>query len=79
MPFYYLVSHASELLLKAALLKRGVTPQHLRKVALRHDLKVLLEELELQKASISPSSKAIVIGLSRQHKEHDLRIYRLAQ
>ena len=73
MPFYYLISHASELLLKAALLKRGVTPQQLRKAALRHDLRALLEELESQEVSISPNSKAIVMGLSRQHKEHDLR------
>jgi hypothetical protein len=73
MPFYYLTSHASELLLKAALLKRGIAPQQLRKTALRHDLQALLKELESQEVSISPSSKAIVIGLSRQHKEHDLR------
>jgi hypothetical protein len=73
MPFYYLVSHASELLLKAALLKRGVAPQQLRKVALRHDLRALLEELESQEVGVSPSSRAIVLGLSRQHKEHDLR------
>lgn len=73
MPFYYLISHACELLLKAALLKRCITPQRLQKADLRHNLQALLKELESQEVSISPNSKAIVTGLSRQHKEHDLR------
>jgi len=72
-PFYYLISHASELLLKAALLKRGVTPQQLRNADLRHNLQALLERLESQGVAISPSTKAIVRNLSGQHKEHDLR------
>jgi len=72
-PFYYLISHASELLLKAALLKRGVTPQQLRKADLRHSLQALLEQLESQGVTISSSSKAIVRCLSGQHKDHDLR------
>jgi hypothetical protein len=72
-PFYYLISHACELLLKAALLKRGVTPQQLRRAELRHNLQALLEQLEAQGVHISPSSRTIVRGLSGQHKEHDLR------
>jgi len=35
-PFYYLVSHAAELLLKAALLKRGLTEEGLKAPNLRH-------------------------------------------
>jgi hypothetical protein len=73
MPFYYLISHASELLLKAALLKRGVTPQQLRRAELRHNLQALLEQLESQGVNIPPISRTIVCGLSGQHKEHDLR------
>jgi hypothetical protein len=72
-PFYFLVSHACELLLKAALLKRGVTPAQLRKPALRHDLGSLLATLESQGIRVSPESTAIITLLSRQHKEHDLR------
>lgn len=72
-PFYYLVSHACELLLKSALLKRGVTPGRLRKSDVRHNLRSLQESLELQGVTISPSSAAIISGLSRQHKDHELR------
>jgi hypothetical protein len=72
-PFYYLVSHACELLLKSALLKRGFTPDRLRRNDIRHNLQSLLEHLELQGVDISPSSSVIVRGLSRQHKDHELR------
>jgi hypothetical protein len=72
-PFYYLISHACELLLKSALLKRGFTSDRLRKRDLRHNLHSLLKSLESQGVNISPSSVAIISGLSAQHKDHELR------
>jgi hypothetical protein len=72
-PFYYLISHARELLLKSALLKRGFTSDRLRKSDLRHNLRSLLESLESQGVKMSPDSTAIIRGLSSQHKDHELR------
>ena len=45
-PYYYLVSHSTELLLKTALLKRGFTKKQLRKFEFGHNLENLLNELE---------------------------------
>jgi hypothetical protein len=73
MPFYFLISHACELLLKSALLKRGFAEEQLRQYDLRHNLLSLLECLESKGVKISQSSTAIVRGLSRQHSDHELR------
>src|SRR5580658_9519128 len=53
LPFYYLVSHAAELFLKAALFKRGLTDDDLRKYAVRHSLRALREALQSKGLSIS--------------------------
>ena len=45
LPFYFLVSHATELLLKSALLKRGFSEQELREFDYRHNLDKLLFSL----------------------------------
>lgn len=45
-PFYYLATHAAELLLKCALLKRGITVSTLKKSNIRHDLIALLDQLK---------------------------------
>ena len=73
LPFYYLVSHACELLLKCALLKRGVTEPELRTYHLRHDLSELLNLLETKNINISPHARDVVQKLAEQHKEHTLR------
>ena len=45
-PLYFLASHAAELFLKAALLKRGFAEADLRKYDYRHNLAALLQELQ---------------------------------
>jgi hypothetical protein len=73
MPFYYLISHACELLLKSALLKRGVSEQKLMHHRLRHNLQELLAELESHNVIITKSTKELISMLSTQHKKHYLR------
>lgn len=72
-PFYFLVSHATELFLKAALLKRGFDSGKLKKFDYRHNLSNLLDELEKYKIVVSPHSASIIRGLSISHAEHSLR------
>jgi hypothetical protein len=45
-PFYLLTSHAAELFLKAALLKRGFGDRDLRRFDLRHNLGALLAAVQ---------------------------------
>src|SRR6266851_323264 len=56
MPFYFLVSHAVELLLKSALLKRGFKEGDLRKYDYRHNLDALLKQLQAQGVSVTPDT-----------------------
>jgi hypothetical protein len=72
-PFYYLISHACELLLKAALLKRDYSPNRLRQPALRHNLKNLTEALRFKGVELSTPTILLIEGLSSQHESHDLR------
>ncbi len=72
-PFYFLVSHAAELLLKAALLKRGFTEIKLKKFDYRHNLGSLLEELQKRGAAVTPLTVGLIGGLHSQHQHHALR------
>lgn len=72
-PYYYLVSHACELLLKAALLKRGVTDDELRRPGVRHDLQGLMSLLRERGVTIMPDRVTVLEGLARQHRDHELR------
>ena len=72
-PFYFLISHAAELFLKSALLKRGFTEQDLKKHKYRHNLKSLLEELQNKGVKISIESIKLLYALHKQHNEHALR------
>jgi len=72
-PYYYLISHATELFLKSALLKRNFTKNELLKFKYRHNLENLLNELLKLDLPISDKTKEMVIGLSEQHKDHSLR------
>lgn len=72
-PYYYLISHSTELLLKSALLKRNFTRDELRKFKYGHNLENLLNELIKLDLPISDKTKEMVIGLSEQHKDHSLR------
>ena len=72
-PLFFLASHAAELFLKAALLKRGVSSTDLKKFEYRHNLSELLKLLQAKNVSVSAETVALVNGLSRQHADHSLR------
>jgi len=72
-PFYFLVSHAVELFLKSALLKRGFTANDLKKYDYRHDLNMLLEALQKKGVDITPATVDVINGLHLQHENHALR------
>ncbi len=72
-PLYFLASHAAELFLKAALLKRGFPECDTRKFEYRHNLEALLHELQQKTVPVSENTKAVIAGLSDQHKHHVLR------
>lgn len=72
-PFYFLVSHAAELLLKAALLKRGFPERKLKKFDYRHNLGGLLEELQKRGIVVTPLTARLIDGLHSQHQNHALR------
>jgi hypothetical protein len=72
-PFYFLVSHAAELLLKSALLKRGFPEGDLKKFDYRHNLDSLLERLQEKGVSVSPDTVSLIKGLHSQHQNHALR------
>jgi hypothetical protein len=72
-PFYFLVSHAAELLLKSALLKRGFEEDDLKKFDYRHNLDALLEALRKQGVSVTPDTVRLISGLHSQHQNHALR------
>ncbi|SOD22547.1 hypothetical protein [Nitrosomonas ureae] len=72
-PLFFLASHAAELFLKAALLKRGVSSSDLKKFEYRHNLSALLQLLQLKNIFVSAETIELVNGLSEQHAEHALR------
>lgn len=73
MPFYFLVSHAAELFLKAALLKRGFGEANLRKFDYRHNLEELLAQLESKGVPVTEGTRTMVKKLGLQHRTHELR------
>jgi len=72
-PFYFLISHAAELLLKSALLKRGFNASDLKKYDYRHNLNALLGELQKLGVSVTPDTVSLINGLHSQHQNHALR------
>lgn len=72
-PFYYLCSHAAELFLKAALLKRGFKQADLKKYDYRHNLGALLKELKNKGLVITKNTELAIEALDKQHKKHILR------
>lgn len=73
LPFYFLASHAMELLLKSALLKRGWTEHDLKKYDYRHNLGGLLREMQKIGILVTPETIGIINGLHSQHLNHALR------
>jgi hypothetical protein len=72
-PVFYLASHAAELYLKAALLKRNIPERDLRKNGVRHNLSALIDLLLCKNAQISSQTLEVIRGLSMQHDKHALR------
>lgn len=72
-PFYFLVSHAAELLLESALLKRGFQEGDLKRFDYRHNLDSLLERLQEKGVSVTPNTIHMIKGLHSQHQNHALR------
>ena len=72
-PFYYLISHAIELLLKCALLKRGRSADDLKKYPVRHSLNLLLQKLIELGVPLSDNAINVIGTLSQQHEKHNLR------
>ena len=71
-PMYYLASHSAELFLKAALLRRGMAEDELRKFDYRHNLASLLDILTQIGVPVSEFTGTCIQGLSEQHKNHQL-------
>jgi hypothetical protein len=72
LPFYFLVSHATELFLKSALLKRGASDKELRR-RYRHNLAALLTALLNEDVVVTPQTVGLVQQLSGQHATSALR------
>ena len=72
-PFYFLVSHAMELLLKSALLKRGVDESALRNQGVRHNLGALMALLEAKGLTFTNQAATVLRAMSDQHENHALR------
>lgn len=72
-PIYFLVSHAVELFLKSALLKRGFTENDLKKYDYRHNLNSLLVALQEKGVSVTSDAVGMINGLHSQHQTHALR------
>jgi len=72
-PLYFLVSHAAELFLKSALLKRGFVEKDLKQLDYRHSLDALLTALQDKCVTITPTTIALLNGLHYQHQTHALR------
>jgi hypothetical protein len=72
-PFYFLASHAAELFLKSALLKRGFAEGDLKRFENRHSLNNLLEAVQQKGLFVSPQTISLINGLHEQHQTHALR------
>ncbi len=72
-PFYFVASHAAELLLKSALLKRGFNESELKQFDLRHSLNSLLAAVQEQGVSVMMETVSLIDGLHHQHQTHSLR------
>ena len=72
-PFYFLASHAAELFLKSALLKRGFEESDLKQYDYRHNLNALLVAVQAKGVLVTPDTVTLINGLHGQHQTHALR------
>lgn len=75
-PVYYLISHACELFLKSALLKRGISEKDLKKQKIRHNLKELTTTL-INKTGLefTENTRNLINALGLIHEKHHLRYW----
>jgi hypothetical protein len=74
-PVYYLVSHACELFLKGALLKRGISEKDLKRQHIRHNLNGLVDALNKAGLDLTEDTKNLINTLSLIHEKHYLRYF----
>lgn len=72
-PFYFVASHAAELFLKSALLKRGLSESDLKEYDCRHSLNGLLKALQKKGVLVTSDTASLIDGLHSQHQGHALR------
>ena len=72
-PFYFVASHAAELFLKSALLKRGFTESDLKQYDYRHSLNALLLAVQDKGVSVTHDTVQLIDGFHHQHQTHALR------
>lgn len=72
-PFYFLMCHSFELLLKCALLKRDIAPSKLKSIELRHALLNLADMLSKKGKVLTEKTKATIAILDDEHKRHVFR------
>jgi hypothetical protein len=72
-PFYFLMCHSFELLLKCALLKRDIAPSKLKSIELRHGLINLADMLEKKGQVLTAETKLTISTLDDDHKRHVFR------
>ncbi|HEY7326475.1 MAG TPA: hypothetical protein VH592_02470 [Gemmataceae bacterium] len=72
-PFYFVASHAAELFLKSALLKRGFAESDLKQFDFRHSLNALLTALQEKGVTVTQDTVELINGLHHQHQTHALR------
>ncbi len=72
-PFYFLASHAAELFLTSALLKRGFEESDLKEYDYRHNLNALLVAIQANGVSVTSDTVTLINGLHGQHQTHALR------
>ena len=72
-PFYFLASHAAELFLKSALLKRGMGSGELKQFDYRHNLRGLIDAVRDKGVRITSETLDMIDGLHSQHHTHALR------
>jgi hypothetical protein len=72
-PYLFLVAHAAELLLKAALIRRGYSEKYLTSKPIRHNLSKLVDLLVKNGVSLSGSTTDLINGLTEDHEKFAYR------
>ena len=74
-PFYHLLSHAIELILKEYLILKHIDKETLKRFSLRHDLFGLLEECHANNIEFISNFENQIMSLSETHKTHVYRYH----